>query len=95
MPALQRTRAMFDMRVRLGGQLMIYPPLSDSVVMPEVNGIYIVASYATQSYEAYKKGEDKSELMGVLPFIACVGDNGNKMIDRWLQDVGYMSKEGE
>jgi len=73
---------------------MIYPPLSSSVIMPVVNGIYIVCSYATQSYEAYKESKGGKRRIGQLAFDNFVNSfQANKILDRWLQDVGYKPKE--
>jgi len=75
---------------------MIYPSLSSSVIMPPINGIYIVCSYATQSYEAYVESKGGKRRIGQLAFDNFVNAfKGNEILNKWLQDVGYMPKEAD
>ena len=72
---------------------MKYPPLSDSLILPVVNDIFIYAGYESQSYKAYKENLDKIVLVGELAYEAIPdGLEGNKVFDKWLQDVGYINR---
>jgi len=72
---------------------MIYPDLSDSLILPPVNNVYIYAGYKSQSYKAYRKTDDKFELIGELNYESFLNHfNEQKIINKWLQDVGYIDK---
>lgn len=73
---------------------MIYPPLSDSLILPPLDDIYITVSYRKQCYEAYEKVGDKYNLIGQLAFSAFIDClNEREIYDKWLQDVGYIPKK--
>ena len=74
---------------------MKYPPLSDSLILPVVNDIFIYAGYESQSYKAYKENLDKIVLVGELAYEAIPdGVSGTKLFNKWLQDVGYVPRKG-
>ena len=74
---------------------MKYPTLSDSLILPPVNNIYIYAGYTSQSYKAYEINLDKEVLIGNLAYEEIPdGVAGKKVFDKWLQDVGYLPRRG-
>lgn len=74
---------------------MKYPELTDSLILPPIDDIYIYASYKKQSYEAYKRDGDIYNLIGQLSFDAFAGDiNEREIMDKWLRGRRLCAKLG-